>query len=443
MAYISGKKIAFSSNVNISTGGGDSGGGATSKEGDLNADFIWAKKVFEETNLEGYPYKMLELSFADCSSSTFEIRAGFKVLTSDGQFYENTTTSTIKIEHFWNDENAKNAEYYVGEKLRWIVQFATQLTNDIYVILKYNIIYLCSNGRTRIDFSSGSQMQGLITFDFVDGGHIYHSSTLSISGRALERIPSFTRQGTVKPAIDFNYTAITKLDWTPDLSTATTGNVKGLFRDCYKLRDPIYVDMRGYTNAERFYNNCKNLRTYIPLDLSDVMNFNYMFSYCLLLEEIDMYNTSKGTQFMSTFENCRSVKTIKNVDLINATSVTSTFSYCTNLTNLDIKNIKRSLTVGSGTSYGHLLTVDSLINAIKELHDNSTGTSTLTLTIGSANLTKLQNVYVKLIDTTDEMRAEDGYIDNKLPFVVCESTDEGAMHIIDEYAQLLKNWAIK
>ena len=38
------------------------------------------------------------------------------------------------------------------------------------------------------------------------------------------------------------------------------------------------------------------------------------------------------------------------------------------------------------------------------------------------------------------MRAEDEYIDNKKPCVVCESTDEGAM-TLTEYA-ISKNWAI-
>lgn len=107
------------------------------------------------------------------------------------------------------------------------------------------------------------------------------------------------------------------------------------------------------------------------------------------------------------------------------------------MVNCYLRNIKTNLQVGSGTSYGHLLTLDSLTHLIYELRDTG---SLKTLTVGSANLEKLANVYVKTVDITDEMRAEDDLIDEKLPFVVCESTDEGAMLIID-YA-VFKNWDI-
>jgi hypothetical protein len=137
------------------------------------------------------------------------------------------------------------------------------------------------------------------------------------------------------------------------------------------------------------------------------------------------------------FSGCSKLSIVPQLDCRNVTDFDSAFRSCNALTEIWIKNIKANLTVGSGKSYGHLLTVDSLTHLIYELRDIG---STKTLTIGSANLAKLTNVYVKLIEITDEMRTEDDLIDEKLPFVVCESTDEGAT-LITEYVSA-KNWAL-
>ena len=76
---------------------------------------------------------------------------------------------------------------------------------------------------------------------------------------------------------------------------------------------------------------------------------------------------------------------------------------------------------------------------IKELVNTG---SSKTFTIGTENTAKLSNTYEKLINITDEMRAEDDLIDSKMPFEVCESTDEGALAILTDYVAL-KNWSIK
>ena len=128
------------------------------------------------------------------------------------------------------------------------------------------------------------------------------------------------------------------------------------------------------------------------------------------------------------FAGCEKLTTIPQMDISSATNVSSMFSYCRSLTNLDLRNIKLNLQIGSGTSWGHLLTVDSLVNTIKEL---MTQTSYKTLTMGTANLKKIVNLYCKIIDDTDPKKTME----------LCESTEEGAMTLTD-YAQL-KKWNIK
>lgn len=174
---------------------------------------------------------------------------------------------------------------------------------------------------------------------------------------------------------------------------------------------------------------------------TNMSNFAYdgSYSHANLTEIIIDGDTSNVKSYSAAFRRLNKVITIKTLDLLNNTSAYEMFYECRALENLVLKNIKISLQIGSGSSWGHLLTLDSLLNTIKECWDMSSSTSK-TLTVGTANKTKLTSVYVKLIDITDEMRAEDPYIDNKKPFVVCESTDEGAM-LVEEYITS-KNWVL-
>lgn len=104
------------------------------------------------------------------------------------------------------------------------------------------------------------------------------------------------------------------------------------------------------------------------------------------------------------------------------------FSNCSELEIVDIKNIKGSFTVGTA-NYGDKVTVESLIGLCAECINVG---SARTFTMNDTNLAKLANVYVRLLD-------DDG--SGKMPFEVCESTDEGA-YLIEDYMQL-KNWEMQ
>ena len=168
-------------------------------------------------------------------------------------------------------------------------------------------------------------------------------------------------------------------------------------------------------------------------DTSNVTNMSYMFFNCPNLISIPELNTSKAKNMSYMFRNCTNLITITLLDVSSLLNVSNMFNNCTNLTNLTLKNLKRNLPIGSGTSWGHLLSVDSLVGICKECIDIG---SSLTLTMGSANTEKLASVYVKLTGAAEEDEANP-----KLPCEVCESTDEGAMTIVDYMA--LKNWVIQ
>ena len=213
-----------------------------------------------------------------------------------------------------------------------------------------------------------------------------------------------------------------------------------MYKDCRNIERVPLIDVSQVTNPSSMHYANYKLKEAPAYDFSSATTLDSLFGNCYALEILpEEYNTKNCKNFNAVFYGCNVMTTPPKMDLRLATKVTNMFNSCYALTNLNLKNIPMSLQIGSGTSWGHLLTLDSLLNTIKELW-NKTGSTTQTLTVGTANLEKLANVYVKLVDITDKMRAEDEYIDNKLPFVQCESTDEGAM-LISEYVTS-KNWQL-
>lgn len=218
-----------------------------------------------------------------------------------------------------------------------------------------------------------------------------------------------------------------------------TKNVEG-FRYTFNNSQiqSLSLDFTKASSVENMCSYCGHLINFNPISSpSGTVNMNSAFRSCELLEELNLINW-RANSLNSGFNGCSKLTTL-SINIINCSGLSSAFNNCASLTNLTLKNVRYNITISNGTTYGHLLTLDSLINTIKELWKISG--SSRTLTMGSANIAKLANVYVKLIEITDEMRAEDQYIDNKAPFEVCESTDEGAM-LVTEYVTTVKNWAL-
>lgn len=190
-------------------------------------------------------------------------------------------------------------------------------------------------------------------------------------------------------------------------------------------------------SLEEIKNKLESVRT--ENDFLKLRGCYLLFSGFDSLTTIPQLDTSLVYTMMNMFSRCTSLTTIQQLDIRSLGDTKNMFRDCKSLTNCYLKNIKTSLTIGSATSYGHLLKSESLLYMIKELVN--TGSSN-TLTMGAANRAKLSSTYVKLIDITDEMRSEDDLIDSKLPFEVCESADEGALNILTDYVAL-KNWSIK
>lgn len=228
-------------------------------------------------------------------------------------------------------------------------------------------------------------------------------------------------------------------------NTSKVTTMSNMFRSCKKLEhiDLSHFDTSKVQAFDYMFAYCDVLDNLdlSSFDTSNALRFGYMFINCKVLKDINLssFDTSNGTQFEYMFAGCYELETITNLNFINATAVNNPFQHCRKLANLTIKNIKKSLKIGESTSYGTLLTNESLINTVQELWD-LTGSTSQTLTMSTTSKENIANIYVKLVDVTEEMLAQDEYAGNKKPCVVCEPTDDGAM-TLTEYA-ISKNWAI-
>ena len=247
----------------------------------------------------------------------------------------------------------------------------------------------------------------------------------------------------------------------PLLNTSNTTDMTGMFIGCTSLIKLPQLDTHSVINMYQMFGGCSNITSIPLLDTSSVINMSGMFVQCSLLESIPKFDTSKVTDMSLMFgacsslisipaldtrnvtnmyqmcKKCTSLQTIQGLDMRSVTDATEFVNGCSALTNITLKNVKISLTISDGTTYGHLITVDSLIGIIRELIDTG---EELTLTIGQSNIEKIANIYVKTITITDEMRQLDEFIDSKHPFEVCESTDDGAQLITDYITT--KHWAL-
>jgi surface protein len=200
---------------------------------------------------------------------------------------------------------------------------------------------------------------------------------------------------------------------------------------------------------KEMFRGCEKLTTIPELNMENVQEANNMFDGCKELLTIPNLNTSNVLYMTDMFCDCEKLTEIKGLDMSSippdAECTADMFENCLSLTDLRINNINAlELRIGGASfkgKWGHLLSVESLIYILNELLPDNRNGNTRTLYVGEDNLTKLGNVYVKLVDVTTEMETTDPRIHDKYPMVLCDSNDPDAMDIWGYIGY--KNWNIE
>ena len=223
--------------------------------------------------------------------------------------------------------------------------------------------------------------------------------------------------------------SLTSLDLS-NWDTSNVTNMSTLFNNCTSLTNIIGIENWNTSNVtvmDNLFSYCQSLTS---LDLSnwDTSSLNKissnstssgMFRKMSNLETLNVtnFNTSQCTYFDNLFEDCKSLTNIigiENWDTSNVISLRNLFLGATSIENLNLSGWDLSSCTGAVTAFGKIfnelkitnfqapqnintsitftycpnLTVDSLMSILNNLTDR-TSTTSLTCTLGTANLIKL------------------------------------------------------
>ena len=393
-------------------------------------DTLVAENIRKDINIGGVVGSLKPYVPVVSSELNVEPKTEIQIFTpSENEYYDkvNVGAVTSSIDSNIIPENIRNNVEILGVK-------GTMLPKGLDAMQ-----WKCDNMKTlNREFANYKGISLDEPLSVLDTSNVTDMSSMFYQCKSLTTIPLLNTSNVVNMNNMLGY--CDKLTTIPLLNTSNVTDMSSMFYYCTNLTSIPLLNTSNAANMNSMFYYCTSLTTIPELDASKVVSTSNMFNQCKSLTTVPPLNTRNVTNMENMFYYCTNLTTILGLDMINVAYTGNVFYNCKSLTNLTLKNIKRSLYIGSGTSFGHLLTVDSLVNTIKELWDYSTVSSKYTLTMGSANLPKIANIYVKLITPTQEQIEADPYINNKKPCEVCESTDEGAM-TITAYANL-KHWTL-
>lgn len=166
------------------------------------------------------------------------------------------------------------------------------------------------------------------------------------------------------------------------------------------INDSIIPYLETQTNMYNMFSSCINLTSVPIFDTSRVTTMSYMFYNCQSLTSVPIFETSRVTDTEYMLSNCISLTTVPQLDTSNVYDMSGMFAYSSNLTSIPLLNVSKTrilsnmfwacssltnlggftgLKLSLDLSSSPLLTVDSVMNVINAAADMTSSPETLTL----------------------------------------------------------------
>ena len=138
----------------------------------------------------------------------------------------------------------------------------------------------------------------------------------------------------------------TELDYElNNLDTKNLTSTESMFSSCVNLLSVPLFDTSHVDNMAYMFNGCRALVSVPLFDTSNVRNMVEMFSYCPRLVSLPLFDTSNVTDMGRTFGQCESLTEIPLFDTRNVTDMYNLFYGCRNITEIPTLNTSKVMNV--------------------------------------------------------------------------------------------------
>jgi surface protein len=122
-------------------------------------------------------------------------------------------------------------------------------------------------------------------------------------------------------------------------STITTvTDMRGMFSGCINLQTVPLFDTASVINMSNMFNGCRSLQAVPLLNTAVVTDLNSMFLNCSALQTVPLFNLASVTNMSSMFSGCSSLQAVPLFNTASVTSMNSTFLSCNSLQTVPLFN---------------------------------------------------------------------------------------------------------
>lgn len=106
------------------------------------------------------------------------------------------------------------------------------------------------------------------------------------------------------------------------------------------LTEVVNANLKGVKNTGNMFSYCINLKSVSLFNTGDVADMQYMFEHCSSLNSVLLFDTSHVLNMNSMFTGCKSLTTLPLFDTSNVDTMNKMFSICTSLVSVPLFNTK-------------------------------------------------------------------------------------------------------